>query len=305
MTSLAASLPPLLPEPPLAARETERVSFSLFLSIVIHLIIVLGVGFTAYKKSAIPPTLEITLAQHTSVDEPEQADFLAQHNQLASGTLEQRRELTADAHAEFADTRINPVKPLPSIQTTALQKREQKPVVTTTTTQKNKSSTTPEELHPEESVAIKGEQATVMDFTTELASLQAKLDRQRQQYAKRPRVRTLTSVAAKSSVDAEYLYRWQEKIEMLGNLNYPEEARRKHLYGNLRLLVTVLPNGNVAKIELLKSSGHVVLDQAAMRIVRMAAPFPPFPDALKKDIDRLEIIRTWRFEKGDIMSTEG
>lgn len=301
----AMTLPAPFSMPASGVREGERVSFTLFISAVFHLVLVLGVGFTAYKNNSIPPTLEITLAQHSSLDSPENADYLAQHNQEASGSLDQRKELTADARADFADTRINAVKPVPTIQTTALQKREEKQVVSTTTPQPQNSTVKPEELNPEESVAIKGEQRTVVDYTAELASLQAKLDRQRQQFAKRPRVKTLTSVAAKSSMDAEYLYRWQEKIEMLGNLNYPEEARRKKLYGDLRLLVTLLPNGNVAKIELLKSSGHVVLDQAAMRIVRMAAPFPPFPEAMKREIDRLEIIRTWRFEKGDIMSTEG
>lgn len=304
MTSFAATSPPLN-LPPESLRESERVSFTLFISIVLHLIVILGVGFTAFNNRATPPTLEITLAQHATLEAPETADFLAQHNQQASGTLDQKKELTSDTHAEFADTKINTVKPLPTIQTTSLKKKEEKQVVSTTTPQKENSTRQPEELNPEESVAIKGEQRTLVDYTAELASLQAKLDRQRQQYAKRPRVKTLTSVAARSSVDAEYLYRWQEKIEMLGNLNYPEEARRQKLYGNLRLLVTLLPNGNVAKIELLKSSGHVVLDQAAMRIVRMAAPYPPFPDAMKKEVDRLEIIRTWRFEKGDIMSTEG
>jgi protein TonB len=303
MTAMALPPPFLLEASPV--REGERVSFTLFISIVLHLVLVLGVGFTAYQNNSIPPTLEITLAQHSSLDLPEHADFLAQNNQQASGTLDQRKELTTDIPAEFADTRINPVKPVPTLQTTSLEKREEKQVVSTTTPQKQNSTKKPEELNPKESVAIKGEQRTVVDYTAELASLQAKLDRQRQQYAKRPRVKTLTSVAAKSSTDAEYLYRWQERIEMMGNLNYPEEARKKKLYGNLRMLVTLLPNGNVAKIEILKSSGHVVLDQAALRIVRMAAPFPSFPDAMKREVDRLEIIRTWRFEKGDIMSTEG
>jgi len=117
-------------------------------------------------------------------------------------------------------------------------------------------------------------------------------------------VRTLTSVATKSAIDAEYLFNWQEKVEMIGNLNYPDEARKKQLYGNLRLLVTILPNGSVMKIDLLKSSGSVVLDQSAMRIVRMAAPYQPFSDELRKEVDRLEIIRTWRFERGDIFSSE-
>jgi protein TonB len=298
-----AALPPIAMGP-VPVRESERVSFTLFISLVLHMVFILGVGFTAIKNNSIPPTLEITLAQHASLDEPEDADFLAAHNQQASGTLDQAKELTSDSQADFADQRINQVEPIPTVQTTVQEKREQKQVVSTTSKQKEHSVEQPEELNKEEPEATKAQKHTVIDYTAELASLQAKLDRQRQQFAKRPRVKTLTAAAAKSAVDAEYLYRWQEKIEMLGNLNYPEEARRKKLYGNLRLLVTLRPTGDVTKIELLKSSGHIVLDQAAMRIVRMAAPFPPFPEQLRKEVDQLEIIRTWRFEKGDILSTE-
>ena len=69
-------------------------------------------------------------------------------------------------------------------------------------------------------------------------------------------------------------------------------------------MVTVLPNGSVLKIDLLKTSGHVLLDQSAMRIVRMAAPYPPFPDELAREVDHLEIIRTWRFEQGDVFSSD-
>jgi protein TonB len=282
----------------------ERLTFTLFVSIVLHLVIILGVGFSVMKNKTTPPMLEITLAQHATFEEPEHADYLAQHNQKASGTLDKQKELTTDQMVDFADTEINRIQPTPRIQTTTTKTDHDKQLVSTSTPQKLFSSIKPDELHPKESIVIKGEEQTVIDVSAKISSLQAKLDRQRQQYAKKPRIKTLTSVAAKSSVDAEYLFNWQEKVEMIGNLNYPEEARRKQLYGNLRLLVTILPNGAVLKIDLLKSSGSVVLDQSAMRIVRMAAPYQPFPDELRKDIDRLEIIRTWRFEKGDIFSSE-
>ncbi|HRF88886.1 MAG TPA: energy transducer TonB, partial [Pseudomonadales bacterium] len=132
----------------------------------------------------------------------------------------------------------------------------------------------------------------------------AKLAQQRQAYAKRPRVKTLTSVATRASIDAEYLNLWQEKIELIGNLNYPQEARRKKIYGQLRLVVSLLPDGSIHNIEILQSSGQRILDDAAIRIVRMAAPFAPFPPELRKDVDRLEIIRTWKFEKGDRLTSE-
>ena len=90
--------------------------------------------------------------------------------------------------------------------------------------------------------------------------------------------------------------------ERIGNLNYPDEARRQRIYGSLRLLVTINRDGTLYEVQVLESSGHSVLDQAAMRIVRLAAPYAPFSGDLA-EFDRLEIIRTWRFERGDRLSS--
>jgi protein TonB len=282
--------------------SSERLTFTLFLALVLHLVLILGIGFTALKNRTQPPTLEITLARHSSPEEPEEADFLAQSNQQASGTLEEKAQITTNEIAEFADTEINRVEPIPKIQATVVEVEKEKQVIVTTGKSDRVVADKPEKDKPKEDVIIRKDEKTDTDMSAKIASLQAKLDRQKQKFAKRPRVRTLTSVSTKSAIDAAYLYRWQEKVEMVGNINYPDEARRKKLYGNLRLLVTLVPNGAVLKVEVLKSSGHRTLDQAAIRIVRMSAPFPPFPKELKNEIDRLEIIRTWRFEKGDILS---
>ncbi len=84
---------------------------------------------------------------------------------------------------------------------------------------------------------------------------------------------------------------------MVGNLNYPEEARRNRIYGSLRLMVSLLPDGHVKDISVLESSGHRVLDDAAIRIVRLAQPFAPFPKDMREEADILEIIRTWKFSR--------
>ena len=136
-----------------------------------------------------------------------------------------------------------------------------------------------------------------MQRSLEIASLEARLDEQRQLYAKRPRIKRLTSMAAAASADAFYLNSWRRKIERIGNLNYPAEARRNRLYGSLRLQVTVLPDGGLKEVIVLKSSGHRVLDQAAIDIVKLAAPFAPFSDELRQTTDELLIIRTWQFRK--------
>ncbi len=102
---------------------------------------------------------------------------------------------------------------------------------------------------------------------------------------------------------AWYKEDWRKKIERIGSLNYPDEARRQKLYGSLRLLVSINRDGTIYEVQVLESSGEPILDQAAQRIVRLAAPYAPFSGDLA-DIDRLEIIRTWRFERGDRLSSK-
>ena len=101
---------------------------------------------------------------------------------------------------------------------------------------------------------------------------------------------------------AWYKDEWRKKVERIGNLNYPDDARRRQIHGSLRLLVSINRDGSLYEVMVLESSGEQVLDQAAMRIVRLAAPYAPFTGDLA-DIDRLEIIRTWRFERGDRLSS--
>jgi len=102
---------------------------------------------------------------------------------------------------------------------------------------------------------------------------------------------------------AYYLNSWRRKVENIGNLNYPDEAKRAHNYRNLRLLVALLPDGSLKEVVLLESSGHTILDEAAIRIVHLAAPYAPFPDELRKTTDILEIIRTWQFRKNEKLSS--
>ena len=85
------------------------------------------------------------------------------------------------------------------------------------------------------------------------------------------------------------------KITRIGNLNYPEEATRRNITGSLLLDVAINTDGSLNSLTLLRSSGSKVLDDAAMRIVKLAAPFAQFPDELRSDTDVLHITRTWEF----------
>jgi protein TonB len=132
--------------------------------------------------------------------------------------------------------------------------------------------------------------------------LQAQIDRQIEQYQKRPRKKFIGANTAEYRF-AQYEEDWRVKVERVGTLNYPPEARGR-VYGNLRLTVTIRPDGNVESIELDRSSGLKVLDAAAFKIVRMATPFAAFPPDIRRDTDLLIITRTWFFGQGDKIWTE-
>ena len=112
-----------------------------------------------------------------------------------------------------------------------------------------------------------------------------------------PRVRRVDAALPQTNEDAYYLAAWRREVERVGNLNYPEAARAKKLYGSLRLLVAIAADGSLRDVRVLESSGHAVLDAAALNIVRLAAPYAPLPPAMRRETDVLEIVRTWQFQK--------
>lgn len=282
----------------------DRMSFTAFLAITVHAAVILGITFTLVEKGPSTHTMEITLAQHRSKNAPSKTDYLAQFNQLGSGTLKEKILTTTTNRSEFHDTVIRNTLPQPQI--TADQKKPPNPDKTliTTRAQSNRKATldSNKETSPVELTKI-SKKKSLLERSLEIASLEARLDRQRQIFAGRPRVKRLTSLATKASLDAFYLNSWRRKIERIGNLNYPEEARRRKLYGNLRLLVSILPGGELKEIVILETSGYQILDDAAIRIVKLAAPFAPFPDELRQTTDVLEIIRTWQFKKNSSLRT--
>jgi periplasmic protein TonB len=279
----------------------ERFGFTVFLSACFHGILILGVGFTYLDELSSAPAMEITLAQYRSEIEPDEADFLAQENQIGSGTLSEAAAPSTPFESDFNADTIQEVQPLPqAVSVTEPVPVQNESVITTV----NNDTSIDQQLQdtPEEELPV-NEEASADELSTAIASLQAQLDRQRQEYARRPRKYTISSASTKKSQDALYLDTWRRRIEAVGNVNYPESARRQEIYGSLRLLVAILPDGDVNDIQILQSSGFNVLDQAAIDIVRMAAPFAPFPEEMIGKIDILEIIRTWRFHEGNALTS--
>jgi len=131
-----------------------------------------------------------------------------------------------------------------------------------------------------------------------MASLAAEVDQRMEAYAKRPR-RKWISARTREHKYAAYMEAWRAKVERVGNLNYPDEARRRSLSGELLLDVALAADGSVSDVIVRRSSGHKVLDDAAQRIVELAAPYARFPESIRKETDILHIQRTWRFLTGN------
>lgn len=141
----------------------------------------------------------------------------------------------------------------------------------------------------------------LMDSAAAIARLEAKIDKSLNEYAKRPR-KQFIGARTKEYRFAQYVEDWRLKIERVGTLNYPDSARGK-LYGSLLMSVVIRADGSVESINIHRSSGHKVLDNAARRIVELAAPFAPFPANIRRDTDILEITRTWSFTNADAIET--
>lgn len=282
--------------------SSERFGFTVFLSACFHALLILGLGFTYLEELNSEPALEITLAQYRSELEPEQADFLAQENQLGSGVLDEAAAPSTPFDADFNAEQIQEVLPLPQApvlpeesaleNTQVLSTFENEPQIQESLEQVE----TEADLQPEE-------QVDQDELSLAIASLQAQLDMRREAYAKRPRKYTISSASTRKSRDALYLDQWRRRVEAVGNINYPEQARRNRIYGSVRMLVVMLPDGSVRDIQILESSGQNLLDQAAVEIISLAAPFEAFPESMRAEVDILEIIRTFRFHEGNALSS--
>ncbi|QBM18773.1 hypothetical protein MARI_29160 [Marinobacter sp. JH2] len=278
--------------------DFDRFSFTLFMAVALHAIAVLGITFAPELPSSVAKTMEITLSQFDDEQAPEQADFLAQTNQQGSGTENVPLEMTSPQPADVSQPEVADVQPEPKT-TTEPQPSQNRAVVQAENARRQVSQQN-DEVAPEPLPRAK--RKSLMERSLEIASLEARFDAQQQAYARKPRVMRVTAASTLKSNNAWYVQNWVGKVTRVGNINYPTEARRAGIYGDLRMLVSIRKDGTIKEVTILQSSGSSVLDDAAIRIVRMAAPFAPFPESMREKADELEIIRTWSFQKRGLSS---
>ena len=264
----------------------------LVLATALHALFFFGVSF-GINLNPIPrlaDTLDVVLVEWRSEEAPEEADYLAQVDQVGGGdTLEQTRpteefssRLPAPEHGE--DPVINEqLAPELSVDTREV-------IAAAAETETALQPTDIEQ--PENELPSSAE---LMQQSMEMASLQPEVSRERQWKSTLPR-REFISANTREYEFASYMSAWVSKVERVGNLNYPSDLRRKKLHGDLVMTVGINQNGTVESIDVKRSSGVAEIDQAAIHIVRLAAPYAPLPDNITDRVDILHITRTWRFE---------
>src|SRR5262245_51302063 len=251
-----------------------------------------------WKSNETP--LEVVLVNAKTRERPVKADVLAQANLNRGGTVEERRR--AKTPLPVTEPR-KPGKDLADAQRRQrnLEAKQQELLAAMRPSQSQVPATAPSPPG-QESQGTQPNGRDLADLELAALRLQAQIARQIEEYQQRPR-KTFIGANAAEYRFAQYEEDWRAKIERIGTNHYPAEARGK-IYGNLRLTVTIRPDGSVESIELDRSSGLKVLDAAAFEIVRMATPFAKFPADIRRDTDLLVITRTWFFGQGDKIWTE-
>lgn len=286
---------------PVQAGMSPLLKWTLGASIGVHLI-VLSLHFELpklFKQSISSPPLEVSLVNAKTQSKPSQADFLAQANLDGGGNTDAKRRLSSPLPRAAVDAQ----------QTQLAAAREQVETLERQTREllqqlKSKNQTaTDRDAKESPRVDTVNAYRELSAKALELQQLEAQISREFDSYQQRPKKKHIGARATEYRF-ARYVEDWRQKVERVGNANYPEAARAQKLYGSLVLTVAIKADGRIETIEVDRGSGKKLLDAAALKIVELASPYAPFPPDIRNDTDILYITRTWSFTRaGELESS--
>lgn len=298
--------------------DDNRLGLMIATSVVLHAVIILGLKFSPPDLKKLKdnlPTLDVILVNAKSQSRPNKADALAQSNLDRGGNTEANRRMKSALPVPSNRPKESIAKPVAESQQLAakveqldkeaiqrqaqvveLEHRVQQAMTQLTATRAvEQTPVTSSTAKP------KLDTSDLMAQTLEAVRLEAEIAKENDAYQKRPK-RKHFGASARESRFAMYIESWRQKVEKIGNLNYPEAAKAQKLYGSLRMTVAIKADGSIDYIEINQGSGHQILDDAARRIVEMAAPYAEFSADMRRDTDIIEIVRTWSFTREDTLS---
>ena len=276
----------------------QRLTFAALFSLALHAFVLFGIAFTLpnWKNAFHSQPLEVTLVNSSSRDRPNNATAYAQSNLDGGGSTEDERHAKTPFPVLGDAQRFTPEQ---AAQRLRQLEQESKRLLT-----RNKSDYSVAENKTQKQQNSSGADGhDLVQRALEIVRLEAQISKSLDMYEKMPR-RKFIGARTQEYRYAQYVEDWRAKVERIGNLNYPEVARSQKIYGSLTLTVSIRSDGSVESIEINRPSGQRILDASAIRIVKLAAPYPPFPPDIRKDIDVLSITRTWTFTSTDRLESE-
>jgi len=311
-------------------RKPSPLVWALWISVLAH-----GVLLTLHFQPELKalkdqiPSLEVMLVNSKTKSAPEQADALAQANLDRGGNTDEKRQMksplpsvqqipasvphaaqapllsttiaTSPHEAELVREKQRVAQLEHEAQALLTQLKASQSVTSLQTPPLSQPHPATKQQPPSQHVPVQPQSQTAA--MQEMAKLEALIAKQQEEYEMRPK-RQFIGARTREYRFANYVEQWRQKIERVGNLNYPQTARIQKLYGKLQMTVSVRADGSIESIRIHQSSGHRLLDESARRIVQLAAPFPTFPEDIRQDTDVLSITRTWTFTREDQLSTE-
>lgn len=289
---------------PSVVTQNDRMSLTIFIALAIHAILILGISFDLMDiDNDVITTMEVTLVHQRSTEEPEEADYLAQANQLGGGTQQSKSRPSSPfsnplpiPEKGFAPNSRQAMAP-PKIK----KNEKQTEIMSVDHSKPKVDSKKLKEETPFDTKSLSA--AQLFERSQQIAKLSAEINKLKEASQQTPKRTYVSGANAKKYRFASYMDAWRTKVERIGNLNYPAIVTRKKITGSLLLIVGINPDGSLHSARITRSSGYKDLDRAALRIVNMAAPYPPLTKAILKDTDILYIPRIWRFQNGNRLQT--
>ena len=310
-------------------KTMSAIAIAIWVSVFFHSTI-LAIQFKPELKKLADhmPSLDVVLVNAKTKNSPDKAELLAQANLDRGGNTEANRHMKTALPAPKEKTTEVKLQPNSEARSAAksakmkaqeareqkradvLEKQAQKLLTQINSTKKIESNPTQNaasaepEMGEQKTEAKSLNRAALIAASLEMDRLQAQIDKQQDEYQKRPKKKYI-GARTKEYRFALYVESWRQKVERIGNMNYPEAAKMQKFYGQLRMTVAIKADGSLESIVIDQPSNHKVLDEAAKRIVELAAPYAVFPEDIKKDTDILYITRTWTFTQEDLLATKG
>lgn len=274
---------------------SDRFTVALMIVMGLHALVLIGLSFAfdfnPLQKAA--ETLDVVLVNWRSDEAPDEADFLAQANQLGGGESTELTRPSQNMDTAIPSQGEGDMPEQVDSQTLADEADSLREVISEVDSARPVQQIT--RIEQVEKDLPSAEE--LMQQSRQIANLRPDMQRENEWQSRLPR-RRFISANTREYEFASYMQAWVAKVERVGNLNYPMEVRRRKLVGNLLMTVGINQDGSVESIAVRRSSGLAELDESARRIVRLAAPYSPLPENIRAKVDVLHITRTWKFSTG-------